>query len=419
MKSHRVSLFVALGLAPAGLASGNAFNINEHDPRVSGRGGASVASNGDPSSIVFNPGGIAIAEGLNVAISGSVYAAEGSYTAAGAPPTSRVTTDGPPSVVPSVYLTSRVHERVAVGFGLHFPFGLAVSWPDGHPQQEVIQDQTLRTFFLTPSVGVNLNDYVPGLSIGGGVDIVPATIELKQAVVFGDTAGTAHLGGTALGFGGRVGVMYHPPAVPRLKLGAMWRSAVKLGFTGKGDFDIAEPFRDQLPPDGDIDTTVNMPMSAAIGVAYSPLAQLELEVNAVWIGWDTFKEIRINLPGDAVTVSPQDYENTVTFRVGAEYKLPAHKAALRAGFIYDPTPIPTTTLSARLPDIDRKSVSVGASRMFGEYGVHASLLWVTPGERETSDANPYMPQFKGTYGVTALVFSLGVSGVFGACQPSS
>lgn len=34
-----------------------------------------------------------------------------------------------------------------------------------------------------------------------------------------------------------------------------------------------------------------------------------------------------------------------------EYKLISAKAAVRAGFIYDPTPIPSTTLSARLPAI--------------------------------------------------------------------
>jgi long-chain fatty acid transport protein len=292
------------------------------------------------------------------------------------------------------------------------PFGLAVSWPTDHAQADVAQDSALRTYFITPSIGVNLDKQVPGLSFGGGVDIVPATVVLEQAVVFGDARGTAELGGDAVGIGGRIGVMYRPPTVPQLKLGAMWRSDVKLDFSGKGDFDIEDPYRGQLPPDGDISTTVTLPQAVSGGVAYSPMPELELEFNAVWINWSKFKELRVELPAGAELVSPQNYKNTLTYRLGVEYKLVKQEAAVRAGFIYDPTPIPSETLTARLPDIDRKNITVGGSKYFGQYGAHLSLAWVTPGDRQTSDAM-YMPAFKATYGVQALVASLSVSGQFG------
>ena len=417
MKTLRTAIFTVLGLGVTSLASGNAFNINEHDARVTGRGGATAASNDDPSSIVFNPGGIAIGEGTTIALGSSLYIAQGSYEDANA----KTKTDSSPSVVPNLYVTSRVHDMVAVGIGFHMPFGLAISWPDAHAQEDVVQDQNLRTYFISPVVGVNLHKQVPGLSLGGGLDIVPATIELERAVLFGDTKGTARLGGDTVGLGFRVGAMYHPPAVKGLKFGAMYRSKVKLPFKGNGDFDIADPFRSQLPPDGAISATITLPQSIAGGVAYSPVKNLEVELNAVWINWaQTFKDgdLTINLPGGVVSASPEDYQNTVSYRLGVDYALPAQNMAVRAGFIYDPTPIPTTTLDARLPDVDRKSITLGASRQFGDYGAHVSLLWVTPGTRTTSDL-PNQPQFKGTYGVQALVVSLGVTGTFGAkSQPA-
>ena len=194
----------------------------------------------------------------------------------------------------------------------------------------------------------------------------------------------------------------------------MWRSDVKLDFSGKGDFDIADPYRSQLPPDGDIKTSITLPGQVWAGVGYSPVPNLELEYNLVWINWDKFDELRINLPAGAVTVSPQDYENTISHRVGLEYTLPKQKAAIRAGFIYDPTPIPGTTLSARLPDVNRKNVTLGGSKYFGNYSAHLGLLWVTPGEKDTSDADPYAPQYKATYGVQAFVASLTLGGTFGA-----
>ncbi|HEU0029825.1 MAG TPA: outer membrane protein transport protein [Kofleriaceae bacterium] len=416
MKTLQTTLFACLGLgATTAIASANAFNVNEHDAQVTGRAGAVAASDTDASSIVFNPGGIAVNEGTQVAVTGTVYAAGGSYEDA----TGKTETDSPPAVVPSAFITSRVHDMVAVGIGLHLPYGLALSWPDNHEQADVIQDQSLRTYFISPVVGLNLHKQVPGLSIGAGVDIVPATIELENAVRFGDTSGTAKLGGDAIGIGARVGVMYHPPSVQGLKLGVMYRSPVKLNFEGKGDFDIADPYRSQLPPDGDIKASITLPQTIWGGVAYSPIPNLEAELNAVFINWaQTWEngDLTVELPGGAETSSAQDYKNTVTWRLGVQYGLPQYQAAIRAGFIYDPTPIPTTTLTARLPDINRVDLTIGGSKMFGQYGVHAGFLVVIPGERETSDAL-YAPAYKATYGVSALVFSLGVTGHFGATTP--
>lgn len=410
MKTTTTSLLLAAGLAGFGSAAyGNAFNINEHDAKVTGRGGAAAASDTEASSVVFNPGGIPIAEGAQVSINGSLYLAQGSYEpAAGG---TKVTTDSAPSVVPSISATARVNELVGVGVALHLPFGLATSWPDRHPQQSVIQDQSLRTYFITAAVGVNLDKYAPGLSVGGGIDLVPATVQLERAVLFGDTQGTAVLGGDAFGVGARFGVMYHPAALPQLKFGAMWRSQVALDFEGNGDFDIAQPYRDQLPPDGAISTSITLPQSFVGGIAYSPIPKLEIEANAVWIQWSKFKELRIELPDGTATVAPQNYGNTTTFRLGGEYAI-NDQASVRAGFIYDPTPIPDTTQTAQLPDINRFNVTLGGTYKFRDYAASLGILWVTPGDRPTSDAT-YMPLYKGTYGVQALVTALSLSGTFG------
>jgi long-chain fatty acid transport protein len=412
MKTLRTSLFAALGLgALTSIAAANAFNINEHDARVTGRGGAAAASNEEPSSIFLNVGGMAKAEGTNILIGSSLYIAEGYYqTAAG-----KTETDSDPALVPSLYVTSRVHEMVAVGIGFHMPFGLSESWPEDHQQSDILQDETLRTYYITPAIGLNLDRYVPGLSLGVGLDIVPTTIELENTITFGDVEGRAHLGGDDIGIGFRAGVMYHPPAVPTLKLGVQYRSKVKLDFEGEGDFDIIEPLRGQLPPDGDIAASITLPQAVWGGVAYTPVRNLEVELDAVWIDWgQTWEngELRISLPGGLETAERQDYESTVTYRFGADYALPDYKAAVRAGFIYDPTPIQRTTLTARLPDINRKNITVGGSRQFGDYGVHLGFLWVTPGTRETSDI-PNEPQIKATYGVQAFVLALSLTGTFG------
>jgi long-chain fatty acid transport protein len=421
MTNLRSCLFTTLGLVGiSASASANAFNVNEHDARVGGRAGATAASNDDASAIVFNPAGLARVEGTQIRIGGTLYIAQGWYENATTP---RVTTDSPPSPVPNLYLASRVHDMVAIGVGVHFPYGLAVSWPDAHPQSTIAQDSDLKTVFISPTVGLNLHEQVPGLSIGGGLDIVPSSVSLERSLEFGDTRGTVDLAADTVGFGFRAGVMYHPPAAPGLKLGVMYRSQVSLDYTGQADFDIADPYRAQLPPDGDASTTINLPRTVWGGVAYGA-DNLEVEVNAVWINWaktftpdplrgDDATSLTIALPGGATSSVPQDYKNTVTYRLGLDYKLARQQANVRAGFLFDPTPIPRTTQTAQLPDVDRFAVSAGGSlKATDSLGVHLSALWVLPRQRDAS-SDPAAPIFRGTYGIHALVLTLGVTGQFG------
>ncbi|HWU86627.1 MAG TPA: outer membrane protein transport protein [Kofleriaceae bacterium] len=412
MTTLRTTLFAALGLgALVGTASANAFYINEHDAKVSGRAGASTATVDGASSVIFNPGGIPIAEGTNVSITGSVAMIKGSYF----DPNNndaRTDTEGGTAVLPAISITSRLNNMVAVGIGFHLPFGLAASWPENHAQADVIQKESLRSYFITPAVGLNLDKQVPGLSIGAGLDLVPATVQLDRAIIFGDTRGTAVLGGDAFGIGGRAGVQYRPPMLKQLRLGATWRSQINLDFKGNGDFDIDPAFRSQLPPDGPISTSIRLPTTLAGGVAYDATPDLQFEVDAMWMNWSKFDKLAIKLPGDVETVTAEDYKDTLTLRVGAEYKLPKQKAAVRAGYIYDPTPIPNTTVSAQLPDGNRHVVTGGGSYSLGNYDVHLSMVYVIPASQTTSDAE-YMPIYKGKFEFTALVATLSLAGKFG------
>ncbi len=413
----RILSFVFLG-AMAGTASANAFFIDEHDARATGRGDASTASDTGPSSIFYNPGGISVGEGTNISVGGSYILAGGSFTQMGS--STKTDTDNGAAVLPQLFISHRITDLLAVGLGFYTPFGLSISWPDSSPQTDVIKSQSLATFFISPVVGLNLNKFVPGLTVGAGVDIVPATVELTQDVFFGNpnsggAQGTAHLGGTAVGYGGRIGAQYRPAFLPQLSLGLMYRSQVTENFSGKGDFDIAAPFRSQLPPDGNISTTVKLPQQVSGGVSFRPMRLLEVEVDLSWMNWASFDQLVITVPKNPgmtqQLTTPEDYTNTYTVRVGVEYTLSTLDTAIRAGYIYDPTPIPATHLTAQLPDANRNDITVGASHQFGDYNVNAGLLYVIPVKRDTA-ADLGAPLYKGTYEINAFVASLSLGGRF-------
>ncbi|MEO8553242.1 MAG: outer membrane protein transport protein, partial [Kofleriaceae bacterium] len=324
----KFSLLFVAGLGST--ASAGAFGLNEFDARAVGRGDATSATDAEPSSIFYNVGGLAVADGIQLQLGASIVAPFATFNHADGTKTDSNTG---PQPLPAFFASARVHDMVSVGIGFTTPFGLALSWPDNSPTNDELHKQSLRTFFITPAVGLNLHKYVPGLTVGGGVDIVPATVELDQDVYFGATSGTVQLGGTGFGVGGRVGAMYRPEALPELSIGAMWRSAVDVHFTGTGDFDAPDPYRSQLPPDGDIKTDITMPMQVLGGVAYRPMPQLELEANVIWTQWSSFKTLDIEVPsasgtGTMTISTDEEYDNTVSVRGGVERTLAEARAAL-------------------------------------------------------------------------------------------
>jgi long-chain fatty acid transport protein len=410
-------------------AHAGGFLLNEFDAKAVGRGNATTATDIDPSSIYYNIGGLAAGgDGTQAMVTGSLVSPQASFTDA----TTSQKTDANSSTqfVPGVFVSHRITSMFAAGIGFYTPFGLAVSWPSTSAPAEVAQQATLRTYFITPSVGANLGSFVPGLSVGAGIDIVPATLELKQVIPFGsDPPGSAHLGATAIGIGGRIGVMYKPNSMRQLSLGAMWRSDVKQDFSGTGNFNVdpsTPQFRSLLPPDGDIKTSLTLPQTVSGGAAYRATDSLEVEADVVWTNWSKFKELNIETPSATVPMGTMTihqvtaYDNTVSVRVGGEYAFPWLGAAVRAGFIYDPTPVPSAHLTAQVPDIDRYDVTLGGTKTFGDYAVHLGLLWVLPGSHKTAGGtftDPTMtPEQKGTFDVSAFVGTVTLQGHFGPAR---
>ena len=398
-----------------GVAHANGFLLNEFDAKAVGRGNAASATDVDPSSIYYNVGGLAAGpDGTQVMIGASLIQPNASFTPDGGG--AKTDSSTPAQYVPGLFLSSKVTDMIGVGLGFYTPFGLAVEWPSTSAQAEFAKHIALHTFFITPAVGLNLGSFIPGLSVGAGLDIVPATIELEQNIVFGsDPVGNAHLGGSAVGFGWRAGVMYKPSSAPNLAFGAMWRSNVTENFDGTANFKAAPEYQSMLPANGDIKTTLNLPMSITGGVGYRPLDGLELEADVIYTKWSKFKDLNIGVACMGSTCTninqTQDYSDTVTFRLGGEYAMPTLGAAFRAGFIYDPTPVSSSYLNPQLPDINRMDVTLGASKSFGNYGAHLGLLWVLPGSNSTSNAM-YTPEMKGKYDVNAFVASVSITGYF-------
>ena len=404
------ALALTTGLS-ATTAHAGGFLLNDFGASATGRANAVTATVDDGSAIFYNPAGIGRTKSTaSIYVGATGIAPYSDFTSE----VSGVTTDAEDggTVTPHLYAYGTAYKFIKIGVGLTTPFGSSTAWPASSPGREQSRSASLRTFFISPVVGLDLSEFVPGnLYVGGGVDFVPADVELGRDILFGDVVGEALVGADAFGLGGRFGVQYEP--IEQISLGVAYRSKVSLDFEGQGDLDIAAPFRAALPPDGPVSSALVLPQSVLFGIAVRPLPNLEIEFNGQWQDWRDLEELTVNFSDGSASVARYDWNDVLTLRLGAEYKIVEARLTLRAGYAFDPTPYPDTTLGFAPPDADRHNVYLGGNYNFsGGLFLDLGLLYGLPVSSETSE-EPLLPQIKGRFGISFVVAALSVGFNFG------
>jgi len=238
--------------------------------------------------------------------------------------------------------------------------------------------------------------------IGGGIQIVRATVELTKDINLLDNGFVGvDLGAGAWGVGGNVGVQYE--AIPKiLQLGATYRSSVNLNFDGNAHFSNVPPpyagtFKDQTAS-----TKLKLPDTFGFGVAVRPIPELVLDVDITYFAWQQFQAIDIKFQDPTLnTYEAKLWSHSWNYRIGAEYTLNEH-LQLRAGILYDKTPSPTYTLLPDIPDTDRINIGIGGTYRWGAFRVELAYQFIKfVGETSTYPN----PKYQYEYGATAHVIA--------------
>lgn len=422
LKTLGIVSAVTACLAVPQLAGAAGFQVNEHGSAAMGQANAVTATVDDPSAIYHNPAGLASVEGTQAQVGVTLISPHGSYTGKGFTGTESKEWSASSQFipVPHAYVTRALSSKAFLGIGVYAPYGLKVQWDDpaftGRTEIEVIE---LQSIFISPTVALKLNDM---LQVGAGVNLVPASVHLKQALGAEDngqvlfpasqygTEGTVELAGSAFGVGANLGAQL--TLMQKLKIGLVYRSAVDLSFTGNADFQLGKGVPAEIAakfPDGPVTTAVTLPHSFNLGIGWKD-GPLTLEVGTQ-ITMFKFDELRINFSRNLPTpssVSARNWTTTPLFKAGGSYALGDLK--LRAGLGYDISPVPTNTIDPTLPDADRFFFTLGVGYAFGPVVVDAGYMGLVTGTREVK-AGESVTFTEGTYtgGMSHLVaLSFGV-----------
>ncbi|MEM7674544.1 MAG: outer membrane protein transport protein [Myxococcota bacterium] len=398
-----VTAIAAVGVwAISGSAWAAGFQINEHGAIGTGRAGAVVSTGNDPSMVYHNPAlltrakGTQFMGGANLFFTGQTYVGRGRPVDALDEPVSQGT-NRTPIPAPYAYASHSISKTAAVGIGLFNNYGLTVDWdnPEEFVGRTLIQKLSLRTFFITPVVAMELSERV---SVAVGVMMVPSTLLLDRVIgasdngqvvfpsVNGSPEGTVRLNGTAFGVGATAGLAVS--LTDNLRLGLTYRSAVSLNFDGDADFEVPEGTPASVAanfPDQGINGELVLPHVIGGGLGWEA-SNWSIEVAAQVTFWQSYDELRINFDAGLpvpTTAVPRNWTASPLFRLGGEYRFDS-PFAIRAGLAYDVTPIPDNTLDPTLPDNNRVIASLGLGYDFGPVRVDLGYMMLFLSEREVT-----------------------------------
>ncbi len=274
-------------------------------------------------------------------------------------------------VVPQFHFSSKDHNGWRFGFSITYPAGLSKRWDDTIPESGA-KEFTLKTTELNPVIARKIND---NFSAAFGVrfvksDGVANILGLKSN---GDGTYTPlyseYLNGTSFDRGWNAALSYQN-SNRDLKIAATYRSKINLSLSGH-----SSGFYNKYLTTGSLadiskviafntkgKVTVPLPATLDLAVA-KKYKNTTFEFVYEKVYWSSYKKLDFDFQDPVVnalfgTPIPKNWKNSNTYRFGLTHQY-NEKLTLMAGYTYDKTPVPDSTIDFSLPDSDKNIFSGG------------------------------------------------------------
>ncbi|MBI5729981.1 MAG: outer membrane protein transport protein [Ignavibacteriales bacterium] len=364
----------------AGSTYAGGFQTGTQNARAMGMGNSFVGMALDASSIYYNPAGLTNIRGFNLVAGTTLIMPTVDFTGPN-PLTTKTTTVARTFTPINFYGAYTLDDGWTVGIGVYNPFGLGSEWPDGWIGKSLAVKTELRTFYFNPTVAYKVNEY---FSVGAGFSYVISDVTFLQAF---DVPAIPLAPGVSLpavqnakvtlegkgdpGFTFNFGFLFKPNDV--ISFGFSYRHSVELNFSGDLTFtDLpAKPTgfpigHSDLFPSGKGKATLTMPYDLRAGVSFNATKDFTINADLMFIGWESYKNLIVDFDKNTSVwkdvLSPKQWENTFGFKFGGEYRI--KDLALRAGYVYDGSPIPSKYMDPSLPGANRNEFTLGVGYQF-------------------------------------------------------
>ena len=423
-------LLVLLFTASTSFAAG--FRLPQAGAKAMGMGFAFTAQADDPSAIYFNPAGLTQLKGQNIMV-GLTYVRENGGEFIGTTPVDNnvpLTSGGFTNqksetqkslnfFIPNTYYTkTNASTGFSYGVGIFAPFGLGQEYNDRNTSifRNQITKIDLMTVVVNPTIAFKVNEF---LSVGAGIDWMYGKAELAKtpwSPLLPPSVGNLYnldLEAEGDAWGYNFGLLLKP--TKNLRIGANYRSPFTLKLKD-GDVTIGNTSAAYLsgglgatPTNTKGSATISLPATFALGVSYT-MDKLTVNADADWTFWHSYASLPITIENSVPTLfstnAQKNWKDVVALRLGAEYRVTA-PLALRAGFVYDPTPAPASTMGPELPDANRLNYTVGAGYKIGPWTIDGAFQYVDKMDRTVNNQSiAALTGFNGTWTGSAWLVGL-------------
>jgi long-chain fatty acid transport protein len=307
------------------------------------------------------------------------YADAGSFSVLAQPLQGQGTRDGGKTGgVPYFYVARHLAPHLTAGFGLNFPHGLSDDYGETWVGRYHATNSELQVANLNPVVAYRFAH--PNVSVGAGLDIQHARAKLANMVDFGSYAallgapvvpqtvdGRIRLDASDWAVGYDLSVAWQ--ATPSVRAAATYRSQVTHTLSGDADFDVPANAAFFTADGGFRDTAATtqlpMPRELSESVAVSITRKWTAVGDLTWTDWSQFDRLVVSFenPAQLPLTQTAAYEDSWRLAGGLVYR-PNATWTLRGGALYEASPVPDTTRTPRLPEVNNTGVSAGASYRF-------------------------------------------------------
>ena len=262
-------------------------------------------------------------------------------------------------VLPTFFAVSPDYHNFRIGISLAYPSGLSKQWSQLYPRT-FAEEFTLKSYELGTSASYTFNDI---FSVAAGLRAVYADAKVRSAgqIAPGITA-SRYMDGDTWEWGYNLAFSARP--AKEMNLSVTYRSNVDLDL--EGDVQLATSAG---PGTYNGNGAVSVPMPAVLGLAgsYTFADQFTVELTYERVYWSEYDQLDFSYPvslGNPVLIGafdlPKDknWDDSDTYRIGLTYDT-RKSFILMAGFAYDETPVPDSTLGFDLPDSDSYIYSLG------------------------------------------------------------
>ncbi len=393
------------------IANGAGFALYEFSARGNAMGGAVMANKAEPASIATNPALITQLEGTQLQVGATYITAAATTTINGV---SNGVDDNGGFLLPNFYLTHQSKkENIYFGLAGYSRFGLGGEYNTYNnwysnltlsPATTVTQAYKVgvESFSIVPEIAVKASDE---LSLAMGLEVM--TLSFQESV-YGHVAavptneGKMDISGSGVSWGGNFGVLYKPEWASKWGFGASYKTKMREVLDGRiaGSGMLAAR-------SGDVRGSVTLPDMIMAGISFQPTKKLVLETGIVGTFWSSYDAIRIDYkdlevaPGVPLSiVDKKNYKDAIRVNIGGEYSV-NDNWDVRAGYVYDQSPINTYHMDNLVPVDDRHILNVGLGYHTAVWGVDGSYSYLMG--KDKSGYNNAGQQIKYTDGRSNMI----------------